>query len=116
MIFHKKTSKTLNEAWYLLHVFPGLEIKIKDRLEQQSSAENMQPWVTKIIIPQVEARNKGERTLFSGWVILKMRMDSKIWNKIRNLPGVTGFVGAGQIPTPFNYQDWREIQFSRFTQ
>ena len=111
----EKPQTTGDEAWYLLQVYPGQEEKIKAKLEQQHGIENLQLWVSQIVVPINEVKDNSERKLFSGWIILKMRMNLKIWNKIRNLPGVTGFVGTGHIPTAFHNLDWKEIPFSRFS-
>jgi len=108
-------NKTKDEAWYLLQVYPGREEIIKSNIEESLDAEKLRHWVSQIVIPKNEASNYNERNLFSGWLILKMQMDMNAWKIIRNMPGVIGFVGLGNTPTPFHYQDWKQLPFSRFS-
>jgi transcriptional antiterminator NusG len=38
--------------------------------------------------------------MFPGYLLVRCRLDDDSWYVIRNTPGVTGFVGAGNKPSP----------------
>ena len=41
-----------------------------------------------------------DRKVFPGYVLVKMIMSDEAWYIIKNVRGVTGFVGSGTKPTP----------------
>lgn len=41
-----------------------------------------------------------EEKIFAGYVLVEMIVDDASWYVVRNTPNVTGFIGAGTIPTP----------------
>ena len=41
-----------------------------------------------------------ERKVFPGYVLVKMVMTDETWHLVRNVRGVTGFVGSGNKPIP----------------
>jgi len=43
--------------------------------------------------------------LFPGYILIKAEIDDKVWHTIRNTPGVTGFVGVGNTPTPLSKKE-----------
>ncbi|MGH7790744.1 MAG: transcription termination/antitermination protein NusG, partial [Thermodesulfobacteriota bacterium] len=55
---------------------------------------------------EIEIRNgirrEVERRVFPGYVLVNMIMDEDSWYVVRNSPGVTGFVGMGNKPTPLS--------------
>jgi transcriptional antiterminator NusG len=65
--------------------------------------------IFKIEIPkeeEIEIRGGQRRTVakkvFPGYVLVQMLMDDESWNVVRNTPGITGFVGSGNKPTPLS--------------
>ena len=45
-------------------------------------------------------RRTVERRVFPGYILVQMIMSEEAWYVVRNTPGVTGFVGMGNEPTP----------------
>ena len=45
-------------------------------------------------------RRTIERRVFPGYILVQMIMSEESWYVVRNTPGVTGFVGMGNEPTP----------------
>ena len=41
-----------------------------------------------------------ERKVFPGYVLIKMVMTDDTWHLVRNVRGVTGFVGSANNPSP----------------
>ena len=50
-----------------------------------------------------------ERKVFPGYVLVKMIMTDETWHLVRNIRGVTGFVGPGSKPIPLT-----EAEIARF--
>jgi len=49
------------------------------------------------------------RKILPGYVLVQMKMDENTWSVVRNTPGVTGFVGNENIPTPLQEKEVSEI-------
>jgi transcriptional antiterminator NusG len=45
-------------------------------------------------------RVEVQKKMFPGYILVRCRMNDEVWNVIRNTPGITGFVGASNKPTP----------------
>ena len=68
--------------------------------------------ILEVIVPteeQVELkegqRRVVERRIYPGYVLVKMILDEESWYVVRNTPGVTGFVGIGNKPTPLRQEE-----------
>ena len=46
-----------------------------------------------------------ERKVFPGYVLVKMVMNDETWHVVRNIRGVTGFLGEGNKPIPLSEDD-----------
>jgi transcriptional antiterminator NusG len=69
-----------------------------------------------VIVPTVEEievkegkRKTVERRVFPGYILVEMMMDEDSWYVVRNTPGVTGFVGMGNDPTPLRPDEVKQI-------
>ena len=47
--------------------------------------------------------------VFPGYILVNMIMDEDSWYVVRNSPGVTGFVGMGNKPTPLRNEEVDKI-------
>jgi transcriptional antiterminator NusG len=54
-------------------------------------------------------RKTVEQRVFPGYILVEMRMDEDSWYVVRNTPGVTGFVGMGNDPTPLRPEEVKQI-------
>ena len=95
--------------WYVAHTYSGYENKVKASLEKIVENRNLSHLIYDIRIPveiviekngdkEVEVENK----IFPGYVLVKMTMTEESWHAVRNITGVTGFVGPGSRPTPLS--------------
>lgn len=94
-------------AWYVVHCYSGYEYKVKHNLEQRIETMGMHDYVFQVVVPtieEVEVREGKRRTikrcLFPGYIMVEMILTDDSWYMVRNTPGVTGFVGMGNQPTP----------------
>jgi transcription termination/antitermination protein NusG len=92
--------------WYVLHTQSGYENKVKQNIEARTRSMNMEGKVYEVAIPMedvVEFRNGkkvvAQKKMFPGYLLVRCRLDDDSWYTIRNTPGVTGFVGAGNKPS-----------------
>jgi len=98
--------------WYVVHSYSGYENKVKRNLEQRIESMNMRDKIFQVVVPTVEEvelhdgkRRTVERRVFPGYVLVQMIMDDDSWYVVRNTPGVTGFVGIGNKPTPLSQEE-----------
>lgn len=108
--------------WYVLHTYSGYENKVKNSLEKLVESNGLQESILQIVIPTVEYIDKnGEKLkkvtkkVYPGYVFVKMVMSDEMWYRVRNIRGVTGFVGpTGKEAVPLsedeiNFMGIREI-------
>ena len=100
-------SSSNNKRWYIVHTYSGYEERVKNSLEQRVKFMDAEDKVFQIVIPtedEIEIRSGQRRTVtkkvFPGYVLVQMKLDDDSWNVVRNTPGITGFVGSGNKPTP----------------
>ena len=95
--------------WYVAHTYSGYENKVKVNLEKIIENRGLEHLIYDIRIPvetTVEPGGEGEEDkiienkIFPGYVLVKMTMTDESWHAVRNIRGVTGFVGPGSRPTP----------------
>ena len=93
--------------WYVVHTRSGYENKIKTSLERVIENKGLTDLFFDIQIPvEVVIEKKGdvekevEHKLFPCYIYIKMVMNDDTWHAVRNIQGVTGFVGPGSRPTP----------------
>ena len=107
-----------NEAikWYVVHTYSGYENKVKVNLEKAVENNGMQDKIVEVCIPVedvIEIKNNKRRTvqrkLLPGYVMVKMEMTNETWYFVRNTRGVTGFVGAGNKPSPLSETDFASV-------
>ncbi len=99
-------------AWYVVHCYSGYENRVKHNLEQRIESMAMQNLIFQAIVPTEEEievregkRRTVERRVFPGYILVQMLMNDDSWYVVRNTPGVTGFVGMGNKPTPLRPEE-----------
>lgn len=97
--------KVEDRHWYAVHTYSGYENKVKTHLEARIQAQNLRDKIARVVVPmeeETEIKNGQRRTVqrkvFPGYVLVEMVMDDETWHVVRNVPGVTSFVGAGDGP------------------
>ncbi|HSQ39975.1 MAG TPA: transcription termination/antitermination protein NusG, partial [Anaerolineales bacterium] len=54
-------------------------------------------------------RRSVERHIVPGYVLVNLLLTEESWYVVRNTPGVTGFVGMGNQPTPLRTEEVAQI-------
>ena len=95
--------------WYVAHTYSGYENKVKANLEKIIENRGLGHLIFDIRIPVETVIEKNgdnekevENKLFPCYVYVKMIMNEESWHAVRNITGVTGFVGPGSRPTPLS--------------
>ena len=98
--------------WYVVHTYSGYENTVKATIERYVENRGMQELIHEISIPLetvTEITDNGpkevERKVFPGYVLVKMIMTDETWHVIRNIRGVTGFLGEGNKAIPLSEAD-----------
>ncbi len=102
--------------WFVIHCYSGYEKKVRHNLEQRIETMGMKDMIFDVIIPtqeEVEVRDGKRRTverhIFPGYVLINLILTEESWFVVRNTPGVTGFVGMGNLPTPLRPEEVAQI-------
>lgn len=103
-------------SWYVIHCYSGYENKVRHNLEQRIETMGMKDKIFDVVIPtqeEIEVRDGKRRTVerhvFPGYVLVNMILTEESWYVVRNTPGVTGFVGMGNNPTPLRPEEVAQI-------
>jgi transcription termination/antitermination protein NusG len=103
-------------AWYVIHCYSGYENKVRHNLEQRIETMGMKDRIFDVVIPTQEEievkdgkRRVVERHVFPGYVLVNLILSEESWYVVRNTPGVTGFVGMGNMPTPLRPEEVSSI-------
>lgn len=98
--------------WYVVHTYSGYENTVKATIEKNIQTRQLENIIHTISIPMetvTELTDNGpktyERKVFPGYVLVKMIMTDEAWYVIKNVRGVTGFVGSGTKPTPLTEEE-----------
>ena len=104
------------KQWFVIHTYSGHEDRVKKNLEQRIKFMDSGNEIFPVVIPtedEVEVRSGRRRTvtkkILPGYVLVQMNMDEHSWSVVRNTPGVTGFVGSVNAPTPLREDEVGEI-------
>jgi transcriptional antiterminator NusG len=105
-----------DKKWYVIHTYSGHEERVKKNLEQRVKFMDTGTEIAQVVIPteeEIEVKAGRRRTItrkiLPGYVLVQMKMDENTWTVVRNTPGVTGFVGSGNAPTPLQEKEVGEI-------
>ena len=102
-----------NAKWYVAHTYSGYANAVKAAIEKSVVNRGMEDMIHKIEIPLetvTEVTESGvmkevQRKVFPGYVLIKMVMTDDTWHLIRNIRGVTGFVGSANSPIPLTEEE-----------
>lgn len=103
--------------WYVAHTYSGYENKVKMNLEKIVANRGLGHLIFDVRIPTetiVEVSDTGsekevDSKIFPSYVLVKMTMTEESWHVVRNIRGVTGFVGPGSKPVPLSDEEAEAI-------
>ena len=104
--------------WYVVHTYSGYENTVKATIEKTVESRGLQEQILAVSIPLetvTEITESGvsktyDRKVYPGYVLVKMVYSDETWHVIRNVRGVTGFVGtSSNDPTPLTEDEVYEM-------
>ena len=104
--------------WYVVHTYSGYENTVKATIEKTVQSRQLQDQILVVSIPQetvTEITESGvsktyDRKVYPGYVLVKMVYSDDTWHVIRNIRGVTGFVGSSSNdPTPLTEDEVAQL-------
>ena len=97
--------------WYVLHTYSGYENTVKSTIEKTVESRGLHDQILAISIPMetvTEITETGvsktyDRKVFPGYVLIKMVYSDDTWHVVKNIRGVTSFVGtSSNDPIPLS--------------
>ena len=104
--------------WYVVHTYSGYENTVKATIEKTVESRGLQEQILAVSIPletvteitETGASKTYDRKVYPGYVLVKMVYSDDTWHVIRNVRGVTGFVGtSSNDPTPLTDDEVYEM-------
>lgn len=103
----------LGPRWYVAHTYSGYENKVKVSIEKIVENRGLGHLIFDVRVPvetTLVTNEKGEQKeveskVFPAYVFVKMAMTDESWHVVRNITGVTGFVGPGSKPVPLTEEE-----------
>jgi len=103
--------------WYVLHTYSGYEEAVARNLKQRIESMNMEDKIFNVLVPtekkikiKKSKRVIEEEKIYPGYVLVEMIVTDDSWYVVRNTPRVTGFIGAGTVPTPVAPEEIKFLQ------
>jgi len=100
--------------WYVVHTYSGYENTVKATIEKTVESRGLHDVILSVSIPmervkeitETGATKEYDRKVYPGYVLVKMIYSDDTWHVIRNIRGVTGFVGtSSNDPTPLTEEE-----------
>ena len=98
--------------WYVVHTYSGYENKVATSIENAVENRKLHDLIQEVKVPTetvVEVKDNKkrevERKIFPSYVLVKMVVTDESWYVVRNIRGVTGFVGPGSKPIPLTDEE-----------
>ncbi|GAA1593254.1 hypothetical protein GCM10009678_89360 [Actinomadura kijaniata] len=108
----KNELRFLPGEWYVVHSYAGYENRVKTNIETRTQTLNMEDYIFQIEVPQHEVteikggkRQKVNEKVLPGYILVRMELTDESWAAVRNTPGVTGFVGLSNKPSPLSLDE-----------
>ncbi|HDI52136.1 transcription termination/antitermination factor NusG [candidate division KSB1 bacterium] len=106
----------VEKKWYVVHVLSGHENKVKTYLESEIKNSEFANDFGQVLVPSEEViemkegkRRVKSRVFFPGYILVEMNMTKELQRLIRNIPGVSGFLGSKDNPQPLRDEEVKRI-------
>lgn len=98
--------------WFAIHTYSSFEMKVKQAIEHKATLEGLRDSINRVVIPtEIVVEIKGgkkrqaHRNLMPGYVLVEMEQNEDIFNLIKNIKGVSSFVGDGHSPVALTNEE-----------
>lgn len=111
-----KQVATAERRWYAIHTYSGYEDNVARNLIQRVESLGFEDKIFNALVPKEKKikikagkREVIEEKIYPGYVLVEMLVDDASWYVVRNTPNVTGFIGAGTVPTPLSREEVEQL-------
>ena len=105
------------KRWYVIHTYSGYEDAVAKSLKQRIENLGMEDKIFNVLVPKEKKikikdgkRRTVEEKIYPGYILVEMIVTDDSWYVVRNTPRVTGFIGAGTVPTPVSPDEIKNLQ------
>ncbi len=98
--------------WYVIHTYSGYENKVAQNIEKVVENRKLHDLIHEVRVPTEKVieikdnqKREVERKIFPSYVLVKMILTDDSWYVVRNIRGVTGFVGPSSKPVPLTKEE-----------
>ena len=99
--------------WYVVHTHSGCEGKAKLALQERIARNSMSSLIPEVYVPTTVVekladsgkKKTQERTLYPGYILVKMTYTLETRRLVTGTPRINGFVGSSQHPKPISEQE-----------
>ena len=110
----------LGPRWYIIHTYSGYESKVKLSIEQIVKNRGLGHLIFDVVVlteKSLVTNTKGEQKeveskIMPTYVLIHMVMNDESWHAVRNVTGVTGFVGPGSRPVPLTEAELKKLRIT----
>ena len=102
----------MSTGWYVIHTYSGYEGRVKSSIEEKVSALGLKEKILQVLVPTenvIEIKEGKKRIatkkFFPGYVLIEMELTDDTLQLIKEIPKVTGFVGASARPAPLSVEE-----------
>lgn len=111
-----KQASSSERHWYAIHTYSGYEDNVARNLMQRIESLGFENKIFSVIVPKEKKikikggkRETVEEKIYPGYVLVEMMVDDDSWYIVRNTPNVTGFIGAGTVPTSLSEEEVKAL-------
>ena len=97
----------MSHRWYVVHAYSGSEKAVADEIRRKAEKQGLVERFQEILIPTEEVmeikrgqKQQVERKVFPGYILVRMDLDDTTWHLVKDIPKVSGFLGAKGKPAP----------------
>jgi transcriptional antiterminator NusG len=112
----EEDSLTSDHKWYAVHTYSGFENRVKQTVDRIIELENLQNRISHVLIPlepviELKGGKKNTilRNMMPGYLLVRVEPTIDIFNMIREIKGVSGFLGSGTNPEPLSAEEMDHI-------
>ena len=102
----------MEHKWFVAHVLSGHEKKVKLYLENEIDNSDFGDKISEVLVPSEEVieMREGKKRLknkvfFPGYILILLVADKDVLDFVRNIPGITNFVGNTNNPQPLRQEE-----------
>jgi len=107
----KPVDDGIKRRWYAIHAHSGQEGNVRKNLLAMAEQAGIINLIANVLVPMEEVaeiksgqKKVSKRKFFPGYVLVHLpehpERQAELWHLIKEVPGVTGFIGSRTVPVP----------------